>query len=384
MKAAGTALQGQDKGTSRWLYMAMELSDKKWDLVISDGLRSPSRYTVTAGDRDGVLEALAKARARFGLGGEAGVRSCYEAGRDGFWLHRWLVGQGIDNIVVDSASIEVNRRRRRAKTDRLDGGKLESMLRRYHAGETKVWAVLRVPTVEQEDARRMSRELERLQREATGHRNRIGSLLVLQGLRSKKIGKRGWASWWERHGAGLPPALAAEIEREVARLALVRAQSQALEAAQRQAVAVKPNEVPAHPVVKQLSALRAIALGSAWLLSKELFWRQFGNRREVAGSLGLSPTPYASGDSQLEQGIAKAGNKRVRRLLIELAWCWLRYQPQSELTAWFNRRFAGGGKRMRRIGIVAVARRLAIALWRYVDQGVLPAGAQLKSGAAAA
>jgi transposase len=243
--------------------------------------------------------------------------------------------------------------------------------------------VLRVPTVEQEDARRMSRELERLQREATAHRNRIGSLLVLHGLRSKKIGKRGWAGWWERHEVELPPALAGEVEREVERLALVRAQIRALEAAQRQAMAVKPNEVPAHPMVAQLSALRAIALGSAWLLSKELFWRRFGNRREVGGSLGLTPTPYASGESQLEQGIAKAGNKRGRRLLVELAWCWLRHQPQSELTAWFNRRFAGGGKRMRRIGIVALARRLAIALWRYVDQGVLPAGAQLKSGAAA-
>lgn len=383
MKAAGTALQTQDTGTPRWLYMALELSDKKWDLVISDGSRSPSRHTVTAGDRDGVLKALARARARFGLGEQARVRSCYEAGRDGFWLHRWLVEQGIDNIVVDSASIEVNRRRRRAKTDRLDGGKLESMLRRYHAGEAKVWAVLRVPTVEQEDARRMSRELERLQGEATRHSNRIGSLLVLHGLRSKKIGKRGWAGWWERHKVELPPALAGEVEREVERLALVRAQIRAREAAQRQAMAVKPNEAPAQPMVAQLSALRAIALGSAWLLSKELFWRRFGNRREVGGSLGLTPTPYASGESQLEQGIAKSGNKRVRRLLVELAWCWLRHQPQSELTAWFNRRFAGGGKRMRRIGIVALARRLAIALWRYVDQGVLPAGAQLKAGAAA-
>lgn len=382
MKAAGTALQGQDTGTPQWLYMAMELSDKKWDLVIGDGARSPSKYTVPAGDREGVLAALAKARARCGLGAEAGVRSCYEAGRDGFWLHRWLVEQGIDNVVVDSASIEVNRRARRAKTDRLDGGKLQSMLLRYYGGERKLWAVLRVPTVEQEDARRMSRELERLQREATGHRNRIGSLLVLHGLRSKKIGKRGWAGWWEGHRGQLPSALAAEVEREVARLGLVSAQSKALEAAQRQAMVVKPDEAPAHPVVKQLCELRAIGLGSAWALAVELFWRKFGNRREVAGSLGLTPTPYDSGQSEREQGISKAGNKRLRWLLIELAWCWLRYQPHSELTAWFNRRFAGGGKRMRRIGIVALARRLSIALWRYVEHGELPAGAQLKAGAA--
>jgi transposase len=382
-----TALQGQDTGAARELYMALELSDKKWLLVLGDGQRAPSRHTVAAGDTDGVLRALAKAKARCGLAGVVRVRSCYEAGRDGFWLHRWLVEQGIDNVVVDAASIEVNRRARRAKTDRLDGVKLHTMLLRYHGGERRVWAVARVPTAEQEDARRPLREAERLQREATAHRNRVGSLLVLHGLRAKGVGGRRWTSWWEQHAARLLPGVRAEIGREVERLAVVKAQLKTLAEAQRQALAAKPEAgaAGAHAVARQLCTLGGIGRSSAWLLDKEwLGWRRFRNRREVAASVGLAGSPYNSGDAQVEQGIAKAGNKRVRWLLVELAWCWLRYQPDSELTRWFNARFAGGGKRMRRIGIVAVARRLAIALWRYVDQGVLPAGARLKAGDLAA
>jgi len=367
--------------------MALELSDKKWLLVLGDGRRAPSRHAVAAGDTDGVLRALAKAKARCGLAGAVRVRSCYEAGRDGFWLHRWLVGQGIDNVVVDAASIEVNRRARRAKTDRIDGVKLHTMLLRYHGGERRVWAVARVPTAEQEDARRPLREAERLQREATAHGNRIGSLLVLHGLRGPGAGSRRWGPWWEQQAGRLLPEVRAEIGREVERLAVVKGQLKTLADAQRQALAATPEAgaAAAHAVARQLCTLGGIGRSSAWLLDKEwLGWRRFRNRREVAASVGLAGSPYNSGDAQVEQGIAKAGNKRVRWLLVELAWCWLRYQPESELTRWFNARFAGGGKRMRRIGIVAVARRLAIALWRYVDQGVLPAGARLKAAAPAA
>jgi transposase len=369
------------------LYMAMELSDKKWVLALSDGVRAPSRHTLEAGDTGAILGAIAKARLRCGLGPSARVHSCYEAGRDGFWLHRWLVEQGIDNIVVDAASIEVDRRARRTKTDRTDVMNLHRNLLRYRGGEGRVWAVARVPTVEQEDARRPLREAQRLQHEANAHRNRIGSLLVLHGMRSGKIGRRGWAGWWALHAGRLPEAMRAEIEREVARLALVKAQSQALQEAQRQAMAVKPQvgEAAAHAVARQLCTLGGIGRASAWRLDKEwLGWRHFDNRREVAASVGLTGSPYNSGDSQVEQGITKVGNKRVRWLLVELAWCWLRYQPQSELTRWYNVRFAHGGKRMRRIGIVALARRLAIALWRYVEQGVLPVGARLKVEAGAA
>lgn len=369
-----TVLQGQDTEIQADLYMSLELGDKKWMLTLSDGRRGPSRYTVDAGDTAAVADCIRKARERCKLEPQAKVHSCYEAGRDGWWLHRWLLEQGIDNIVVDSASIEVNRHARRAKTDRLDGDKLLAMLLRHRTGE-RVWSVLHEPTPEDEDARRTHRELARLSKEQTAHTNRISSLLVLHNLRPRLIiGGRDWARWWERHGEQVPPALRAEIERESARLALVKQQVKALEAARRQELAAGKQ-----PLVAHLARLRAIGPKGAWVLVKELFgWRRFANRRELAGCLGLAPTPYASGDSQIEQGISKAGNKRARALLVELSWGWLRLQPDSALTQWFNRRFAAGGKRMRRIGIVALARRLAIALWRYLEYGEIPNGAVLK------
>ena len=378
MNASGTALQGKHTVEASELYMAFELSDKDWKLALGDGVRSPSRYTVAAGDTARLLECITKAKARLGLAPAAGVHSCYEAGRDGFWLHRWLLAHGIDNIVVDSARIEVNRRARRAKTDRLDGDKLLAMLIRYGTGERRVWSVLRVPTPEEEDARRAHRELGRLGHERTAHINRIRGLLVLHNLRVKYVGGRLWQRWWTSHAEELAPGVRAEIERESARLLLVKKQMDTIEAAQRQAVAAG-----SEPQVAGLAQLRGIGVGSGWVLAKELFgWRRFCNRREVAGCLGLTPSPYASGESETEQGISKAGNRRVRTLLVELAWSWLRYQPQSELSQWFNRRFAGGGKRLRRIGIVALARRLAIALWRYLEHGLIPDGAQLKPSGA--
>jgi transposase len=354
--------------------MAFELGEENWKLAMSDGARAPSHYTLRAGDTAGVLECLAKAKARCGLVAEARVHSCYEAGRDGFWLHRWLIERGIDNSVVDSASIEVNRRARRVKTDRLDAEKLLAMLIRYHVGERRVWSVLRVPTPAQEDARRVHRELERLGHERTAHINRIRALLVLDNQRVKHVGGRLWQRWWKAHAGELRPAVCAEIERESVRLSLVQGQMRTLEAEQRQAL-----DGDSEPQVTRLVQLRGIGMSSGWVLVKELFgWRRFRNRREVAGCLGLTPSPYASGGSETEQGISKAGNRRVRTLMVELAWNWLRYQPQSELSKWFNRRFAGGGKRLRRIGIVALARRLAIALWRYLEDGVIPDGAKLK------
>lgn len=374
MSTTQTVLQGMDTASQGDLYLSFELGDKKWKLTASDGYRAPSQYSVDAGDKEAVLGVVRKAKARCKLEPQAKMHSCYEAGRDGWWLHRWLIEQGIDNIVVDSASIEVNRRARRAKTDRLDGFKLLAMLLRHRGGE-RVWSVLREPTTEQEDARRGDRELARLSNERTQHTNRISSLLVLHNLRPRiVIGGRDWMRWWDAQGTLVPPALRAEIEREIARLALIRQQIKALEAAQREEV-----EAGVQPIVAQLIRLRAIGVKSAWRLDKELFgWRRFANRRELAGCVGLAPTPYASGDSQIEQGISKAGNKRVRTLLVELAWSWLRLQPGSALSQWFNQRFARGGKRSRRVGIVALARRLLIALWRYLDRGELPAGAALK------
>jgi transposase len=302
------------------------------------------------------------------------VHSCYEAGRDGWWLQRWLKEQGIDSIVVDSSSIEVHRRARRAKTDRLDGDKLLAMLLRYHGGETRIWSVVHEPTLEQEDARRVHRELQRLKSERTAHTNRIGELLVLHNLRPGHVCGSDWKAWWSEHQDQVPPLLRAEIVRECERLELVKKQILAIDRQRRRELAER-----AQPAVARLVALRAIGMRSAWILAKELFeWRHFANRRELAGSAGLTPTPYNSGGSQIEQGISKAGNKRVRALLVELSWMWLRLQPDSDLTHWFNRRFAAGGKRMRRVGIVALARRLLIALWRFFTDGVIPAGAQLK------
>jgi len=375
MNATGTALQGKHTVEASELYMAFELCEKNWKLSLGDGVRGPSRCTVAAGDTAALLEYIAKAKARCGLASEARVASCYEAGRDGFWLHRWLIAHGIDNMVVDSASIEVNRRARRAKTDRLDADKLLAMLIRYGAGERRVWSVLRVPTVEEEDARRAHRELGLLGHERTAHVNRIRALLVLHNRRVKYVGGRLWQRWWTSHAQELAPRVRAEIERESERLLLVKKQMDTIEAAQRQAMAAG-----SEPQVARLARLRGIGMSSGWVLAKELFgWRRFRNRREVAGCLGLTPSPYDSGESETEQGISKAGNRRVRTLLVELAWSWLRYQPQSELSKWFNRRFAGGGKRLRRIGIVALARRLAIALWRYLEHGLIPDGAQLKA-----
>jgi transposase len=374
MDAPNTALRGQDTTIVGRLYVAFELGDRSWKLSLGDGVRAPSRCTVAAGDTASVLTAIAKAKARCHLATDAPVRSCYEAGRDGFWLHRWLSGQGIANLVVDPASIEVNRRARRAKTDRLDSDKLLSMLMRYYGGERRVWAIARIPTPEQEDERRVHRELGRLRQERTAHSNRIRSLLVLHNLRVERIGGRTWAPWWAQQAGQLLPGLRAEIEREFERLSLVARQIRTLEAQQERQV-----RSGAQPAIAVLSRLAGIGTGSAWTLVKELFgWRQFHNRREVAGCLGLAPTPYASGTSEVEQGISKAGNKRARWLMVELAWSWLRFQPASQLSQWFNERFAGGGKRVRRIGIVALARRLSIALWRYLEQGEIPLGARLK------
>lgn len=259
-----TVLPGKDTAKAGELYISFELGDKKWKVTASDGCRGPSRYNMDAGDTTAVGDCIRKAAERCKLEPHAKAHSCYEAGRDGWWLHRWLVEQGVDNIVVDSASIEVNRRARRAKTDRLDGDKLLAMLLRHHGGE-RVWSVLREPTPEDEDARRTHRELTCLTAERIAHMNRIGSLLVLHNLRPNVVvGGRDWATWWELHRAQVPPVLRAEIERESARLALVKQQVKLLEAAQHREV-----ETGKQPLVAILTKLRAIGLKSAWVLDKE-------------------------------------------------------------------------------------------------------------------
>ena len=365
-----------DTSVTLMLYMALELSASKWKVAIADGQRAASQHTLTAGNVGALLQLIERAKKRCGLQGALKVMSCYEAGRDGFWLHRWLLEQGIANVVVDSSSIEVNRRARRAKSDGLDVAKLYEMLVRYVRGDRRVWRVVRVPSVQQEDERRVHRELERLKSERNAHVNRIRSLAVLHNVRLERVGGRGWSARLEQLKGQLPPALCAEIERESVREKLVWEQIKALEQSRKEQV--KAMSEQGGPLLALLK-LRAIGLQSAWVLVREVFgWRHFRNRRELAACLGLNPSPYDSGASQREQGISKAGNRRARALLVEIAWYWLRYQPHSALSEWFNQRFAAGGKRARRIGIVALARRLLIALWRYVEQGVIPPGAQLK------
>ncbi len=375
MNTVQAVLHREDSPQASVLYISFELSDKTWKLTFCDGRRNPGRFTVAAGDKTAVLAHIERAKSRCALPADAPVLSCYEAGRDGWWLHRWLGEQGVHNLVVDSSSIEVNRHARRAKSDRLDGDKLLQMLQRHQRGE-RVWSVLREPSAQDEDERCLHRELQRLTSESTAHCCRVRSLLVLHNLRPQRVGGRLWDNWWAAVSAQLPEHLRAQIERECERLDLVRRQMRAI-------VALQRSLLEQQPLVRQLSQLRAIGTGSAWVLTKELFgWRRFSNPRQVGACLGLAPTPYDSGDSRREQGISKAGNKRVRWLMVELSWRWLRLQPDSELTLWFNRRFAGASKRMRRIGIVALARRLAVALWRLAEQGQIPAGATLKPVAA--
>lgn len=335
--------------------------------------------TIPAGDLERLHSEVAKAKQRFGRPGSSRVVSCYEAGRDGFWLHRALTQAGIENVVVDSASLEVNRRFRRVKTDRVDLGKLVTMLIRYQAGEQKVWRVVRVPSVEQEDGRQLHRELASLKRERTDHINRIKGLLVSQGVRlaikADFLEQVAQLRLWD--GSSLPPGLRARVSREYARIELINRQIKELEA-ERRALLRSASDRQTE-MIRQLLRLRGIGLNSAWLYVKEFFgWRQFRNRREVGSLAGLTPTPYQSGDGNREQGIDKAGNCHIRAIAIEIAWGWLRHQPDSALSCWYQERFGHGNSRMRRIGIVALARKLLIALWRYLETGEIPEGAALK------
>lgn len=373
------ALQGMSVTPSARVFVSLELGDKKWHVAASDGGTRVSSYMVDAGDGQALLSAIGRARVRFG-GEDAQVLSCYEAGRDGFWLHRFLVANAVHNHVVDASSIEVNRRQRRAKTDRIDARKLLSMLVRFVNGEKKAWAVLRVPTEREEDERRPHRERARLVSERGQHVSRIKSLLVMHNVRAKRIGGRRWLQWLKM--LALPPRLCEELERESERLALVDRQIAQLELEQTERLAAGQEDAS---LMKQreLQKLRGLGLIGAWVLVSELFaWRTFKNRRQVAGSVGLGSSPYRSGTLEHDQGISKAGNPRVRTLMVELAWSWLRYQPGSALSKWYMERFGASGGRSRRIGIVALARRLLIALWRFLEHGVVPEGAKFKLKAA--
>jgi transposase len=362
------------------LYLAFELGEKDWKLAFTIGIgQKPRLRSMKARQLPLLHMEIAKAKKRFGLALEAPVKSCYEAGRDGFWLHRHLSACQVENLVVDSSSIEVNRRQRRAKTDRLDAGNLLTLLVRYFGGEKKVWSVVRVPSVAAEDARQLHRELEALKDERTEHVNRIKGLLASQGLSAPTVDKK-FAAWLDEarlwDGSAVPRELHQRLLREFERWQLLERQIKEQERERR--LRIRRDETPHVDKVRHLLGLRGVGLNGAWLLVYELFaWRQFDNRKQVGGCVGLTPTPYQSGDSRREQGISKSGNRRLRRLLIQLAWCWLHWQPDSALSQWYMDRFGGGNGRSRKVGIVALARKLLIALWKYVEQGEVPAGALL-------
>ena len=370
-------------GAAATLYLAFELGVDEWKLGFTTDLTTKPRVrTMPARDLPRLTGEITAAKQWFGLPEQASVRSCYEAGHDGFWLHRHLMTVGIDNRVIDSSSIEVNRRQRRAKTDGLDARKLLTMLLRYYAGEPRVWSVVRVPTVEEEDRRQLHRELRTLKQERTRALNRMQGLLATHGLRLPKgqrreMGKRLDAMrLWD--GSALPAGLRARLQREWDHVQFLHAKI--LELQRERAQAIKHGRDAALDKVRQLMRLRAIGENGAWVYVQEFFgWREFNNRKEVGAAAGLTPTPYESGTEKRERGISKAGSRHIRAVAIEVAWAWLRYQSDSQLSRWFGERFSRGGPRARKIGIVALARKLLIALWRYLKDGTVPEGALLKA-----
>jgi transposase len=366
--------------TTLCLNLAFELGSNEWKLgFTTEPGAKPRVRTMPARDLERLTREIADAKQWFGLKAATPVRSCYEGGRDGFWLHRYLTARGIENVVVDSSSIEVNRRLRRAKSDGLDARKLLGMLRRYHAGERAVWSVVRGPTVEAEDRRQLHGELRTLKQERTRVANRMNGRLANQGLWLPPGTDVGAAAKTVRlwDGSPVPAALRARLEREWEHAQFLRPRILELERERQRVIAHGRGE--AIDKVRQLLRLRAVGPTGAWGYVNEFFgWRRFRNRKEVGAAAGLTPTPYQSGDGNREQGISKAGSRHIRAVAIETAWCWLRYQPQSRLSCWYQARFGRGGIRARKVGIVALARKLLIELWRFLEFGVVPEGARLK------
>ena len=364
------------------LHLAFDLGNRRWDLAFTTTAGEPPRRRVCpARDLATLDREVVRAKDHFGLPPNAPVVSCYEAGRDGFWLHRALASRNITNTIIDSASIEVNRRRRRDKSDRLDAAALLTLQLRAATGDRRGWHPVHVPTDAMEDWRHLHRELQLLTRERTRSRSRIKGLLATQGLRLPTLRAlptqlphlRRW------DGTALPPRLADRLHRDWDRLTLTLSHARSLVAERRALLTTSPD--PVIHQVRQLLALRGIGEVSAWLYTLEFFaWRQFQNRRQVGALAGLANTRQLSGRVTRDLGISKAGNVHVRSLAIELAWSWLRYQPDSALAHWYRERFAAGGSRVRRIGIVALARKLLVALWRYLETGAVPTGARLKPG----
>ena len=362
------------------LAVSLELAAAKWKVALHDGRREkPAVHAVAqpqaAARLQAVLDLIEAHKEKWLLPAGVRVVVSYEAGQDAFWICRALQARGIECYVVDPASIPVERHKRRAKTDRLDVIKLVTNLRAWLRGERDRMHVVHVPSPQDEASRQLMRDRGQLQKEVQQHRDRMRKLLVTLGCWDE-VNHKAFAGGLARDqvrchdGTPLPPEL-----RECERLALAEQQLAALEKTREASL-----PAPARQRRDDLARLKGIGEVGASRLALELFWREFGNRRQVGACVGLVPQPYDSGESQVDQGISKQGNRRVRALLVEMAWTWLHYQPGSALTQWFNQRTQGTGpnRRARRIAIVAVARRLAIALWRYLKDGVIPEGAELK------
>lgn len=379
------------------LFVAFELSKKTWLI----GLYAPelgktiSRHKVEGGDVDAALKLVTAAKQRLEkLGRPVRVVSVYEAGYDGFWLHRRLTAMGIENRVIDAASIPVDRRARRAKTDRIDLDLLIRMLLALERGETRICQVVQVPSPAEEDAKRQHRERTALVSERTAHSNRITGILMALGVRGVHPWQRNFLARLEKlvtgNGEPLPPHTKQALAREHDRLSLVERQIKEIEDAQAAAIKAAAatvsderqddtaaNDAAARSAAQAAALVRFKGIGQigAVPLCREVFYRHFDNRRELASYIGLTPSPYNSGSMQIDQGISKAGNPRARTLAIEIAWLWVRYQPESALTQWFLQRAGTAKGRIRRIAIVALARKLMVALWRYLTTGMIPEGA---------
>lgn len=376
------------------LFVALELSKNTWKLGMTLSRAQRPRFRdVDARDTQGLLAEFKGAKERFGLPSDAAVRTCYEAGRDGFWIHRFLEAHGIENVIVDSSSIEVDRRKRRAKTDRIDAQKLAILLARHHDGE-EVFRIVRVPPLEAECERLLPRRLKSIRKSRTQISNQIGSLLFQHGIdlnprhgsfKGKTFLKAlARARQWD--GSRLPKALLDQVRLLWKQFELFTRQLKQLEQQQRQVLREARRDAPAATVAQQkaahLTRLRGIGDTGAYTLTTEFFgWREFRNRGQVGALAGLTGTPHQSGGGGRDQGISKAGNPRVRVLMVELAWLWLRFQPDSALTRWFHEHTGKEGSRSRRKAIVAVARKLLIQLWHFVEHGVIPEGAVLQDAA---
>ncbi len=369
------------------IFVSLELSRSTWLVTsLSPGAgEKMSKHTVRGGDVAGLLarfaELRAKAQARTGRLFPLVV--VQEAGLDGFWIHRLLESEGIESHVVDAASITTSRRRRRAKTDRIDGEALVRTLLAYMRGEPRVCAMVRVPTPEEEDRRRLCRELKTLVGERIRHVNRLKGVLFAQGIRDYEPLRPDRRERLEAletgDGRPLPAHLKAMVRREIDLLELLSDQIDEVKAERDALLAAERAASPAPAPVAMLMELRGVGPGFAGALWSEGLFRHFDNRRQVAAYAGLAPTPWQSGSVNHEQGVSKAGNPRLRATIVEMAWLWLRHQPDTALSRWYHDRVRRNGGRLKKVAIVALARKLLVALWKYVTAGVVIEGAAMKS-----